>query len=179
MTHPALWRSAERKDVDALNHFTCTDAKPELRRKDWRDYTPRWWEYEVQSSIRNLRPPFNRHGKQVLLREDSSGLSAVALLEELDGPAHVEISLIGVASRCRGQGVSDEAVDEALDRITDAALESSVPEVLVQAWVWFENRASQALWRRYDFAEPEEHEAGVGIWSLRLLTSAEDIEEPE
>ena len=30
-----------------------------------------------------------------------------------------------------------------------------------------------------DFAEPEEHEAGVGIWSLRLLTSAEDIEEPE
>lgn len=177
MTHAAVWRSAERKDVDALNHFTCTDAQPELRRKDWRDYTPRWWEYEVQASIRDLRPPFNRHGKQVLLRQDPYGLSAVAFREELDGPAHVEISLIGVATRCRGQGVSDEAVDEILDRITGVALAAGEPEVLVQAWVWFENRASQTLLARHDFAEPEEHEAGVGTWSLRLLTSADDAEE--
>lgn len=122
--------------------------------------------------------PFNRHGLQLLLGEDGEGLAAVALFGELDGPAHVEICLIGVETRCRGLEVSDNAVEEALDSITAMALASEAPEVLVQAWVWFENRASQDLWRRHDFQEPAEHELGVGIWSLRLLTSPADVVEP-
>jgi hypothetical protein len=71
---------------------------------------PGWWEFEVQSRIRALRPANLLPGRWVRFGFDSEGLAAVTVVQELDGPAEVEWELGAVAQRLghKGGGYADE-----------------------------------------------------------------------
>ena len=175
MTFLLDWQEGARGHTGDLNTFTCTDFKPRSRERTWRTRHG-WWEFEVQSRIRDLRPPC-RGSSFLRLGYDGVGLAAACLVEELDGPSLVEMSLGAIALRLRhkGGGYADEMMSDALDIVTTRALAARVVEVLAIGHVWEDNAASQALCRRHGFVHTGV-DGGVQQWSMRLLTP-QDVQE--
>jgi len=69
LSAPLEWRSARRDDRGLLQSFTCASDRP----RNWREPHPRLWELEVQSWVRELKPPIHqnralhrRHGKHAV-----------------------------------------------------------------------------------------------------------------
>ncbi len=170
------WRFADKCHIQDLNAFVCTDFRPRPRERTWRTRHG-WWEFEVQSCIRDLRPPY-RGGAFLRVGYDGLGLAAACFVEELDGPDVVEMSLSAVAVRLRhkGGGYADEMFADALDVVTTRALAAEVPEVLLIGYIYEDNAPSQALCRRNGFVHTGDGGEGVQQWSRRLLTTADEDE---
>ncbi len=101
MTRLLTWRSAVRSDRKALGNCICTEPA----KARWNGYNrvhPKPWELEVQSGIRDLRPPAGPD-TVLLLGEDEQGLAAVVLFSDVEGmPSDVVLRAIAVATRLRG-----------------------------------------------------------------------------
>lgn len=102
------WEDGEARHIRDLQQFTCTAFKPAPRERNWRTRDG-WWEFEVQSRIRDLRPPYCG-GAFLRVGYDDRGLAAAFFVEELAGPDVVEMALGAVALRLRskGGGYADE-----------------------------------------------------------------------
>lgn len=165
------WQDGHTGHIPDLHAFVCTAFKPRPRERTWRSRDG-WWEYEVQSRIRDLRPPY-RAGCFLRLGYDGDGLAAVSYVEEIDGPDILEMALGAVALRLRhkGGGYADEMFADALDIITTRALAAQVVEVLLLGRVWEQNAPSQALCRRHGFGHTGDVGKGVQQWSRYLPTT--------
>lgn len=169
MTSLLSWHFGTHAHRSDLPAFQCTDVRPKPREREWRKFTPGWWEYEVQSRVRALRPPY-RTDSFLLVGYDDVGLAAVSFVQELAGPDVVEAELGAVATRLRnkGGGYADELIRETLDALTERALEQQVPEVLVVGHVYELNGPSQALCRRHGFVHTGAGAEGVQQWTKVL-----------
>lgn len=174
MTGLLRWESGQRRHVGDLQLFECTSFKPPRVLRGWPPHNlPDWWEYEVQQEIRSFRPPLGR-GRHLWLGYDDEGLAAVITWQELDGPAEVELEYGAVALRHRrvGGGYADELSQVLFDEVTARAIEGGVAAVSMTAYVWNQNRPSQALCRRMLFAHVAEAAPGVQVWHRELLVGA-------
>ncbi|MEU8227451.1 GNAT family N-acetyltransferase [Kribbella sp. NPDC048915] len=164
------WRDGQRGDKQALCGFTCTEDYVKSFLTGWQRVHPKPWEYEVQSLIRDLKPPYS-WPKCLLLGFDDDGLAAVAHYREVDGPAQILLEALAVARRLRGVGggYADDMADELLSTVTDRALEKGVSEVLVEARVFHTNLASQDFCRRFGMRHTGNLRPEVQVWSYRLL----------
>lgn len=164
------WRAAGRSDRSAIDVFTCTREPTKSFATQWRPQHPRWWEWEVQSAIRGLEPPYT-YPKQMLVGLDDHGIGAVSFYEELDGPGAVELSLMAVATRLRNQGggYADEMFRVTLEEIEARAIQTGVPEVSLAGRVWHENHASQRMIRQHGFAHTGHAADGVQVWTAVML----------
>lgn len=88
------------------------------------------WEQEVQSGIRDLRPPVG-HDQSLLVGEDAEGIAAVCLLADQGQASAFKIQAIAVAARYRGQGGAhaDEALDVAFEAAAQRGLDNGRNEI--------------------------------------------------
>lgn len=115
------WYDGHSRHIPDLQKFVCTDFKPRPRERTWRSRHG-WWDYEVQSRLRDLRPPYRGH-RFLRLGYDEAGLGAVSYVEEIDGPDVVEMAVGATALRLRhkGGGYADAMFSDALDVVTARA----------------------------------------------------------
>jgi ribosomal protein S18 acetylase RimI-like enzyme len=131
---------------------------------------PREWEYEVQSAVRQLRPPF-RPPCFLLVGSDSDGIAAVSCRTEVAGPGQVHLELMAVANRHRhtaGYMLGDELWEATLDEIVDRAVQAEAGHILVTAHVHPSNKASQALCERHGFGRTGQADSGYDVWSAEI-----------
>jgi hypothetical protein len=117
--------------------------------------------------VRSYRPP-HRHSKVLLVGEDADGIGAVSAYEELDGPAHIELSLMAVALRLKGQRIGDEMAEFTLQTVVQRAVAKNVRQILAFGYVWHENERSKKMCRRLGMQHTGRGAPGVEQWSLRL-----------
>lgn len=111
------WRDANRGDRGKLKQFVCTTPEKAswvpLRKGK---FHPRQWELDVQSTVRNLKPP-TPPGERIRLGFDDVGLAAVVNIARAKGGDHgVVLQVIAVAQRLRRAEprFGPEALDEAV-----------------------------------------------------------------
>lgn len=128
------------------------------------------WEYEVQSCLRDIRPPLQPPRFMLLAVEDDGSVAAAAVWTELDGPGAVELEFAAVGRPYRGGGgaVAKEVMSRVFDAITQRAIDVGEPEVLVQGWIWHENLASKRLSRKMGMSQVGWGAAGVEQWEARI-----------
>jgi hypothetical protein len=162
------WREARHEDRASLQGFTCTvPAQSVFGQK--RKYHPKPWEQEVQSGIRDLRPPVGQD-QSLLLGEDADGIAAACLLAD-QGEARVfKIQAIAVAARYRGQGGAhaDEALNIALEAAAQRGLGNGRSEIIMVSWVDPKNEPSKFLHQRAGFALRQITQARLEEWAIAL-----------
>lgn len=119
---------------------------------------PKPWELDVQTGIRELRPPLPP-GTVAMLGFDAAGLAAVTMWSSIDDPGEYLFQMAAIATRVRGQqGGSPhahEAIDVALSIMIAEAVQSSARELGVVGRVHHQNRASQRLLSAHGFVRSD------------------------
>lgn len=156
-------RRAEFSDRALLQNFVCTDPSRKHRERGYVRTHPTPWELDVQSNLRNLRPPF---------RDDSEGLTVLVRGGKLVSAAHFGYSTDGeavivfslaVSIDERGQGYGGYLLRTVLGE-----LERQDPDAPVFARIDDRNDSSQALFGGLGFERTEERDAQEV--ALRLWT---------
>lgn len=173
MSHLLEWRSAGKRDREALDTFQCTDDPHKSFASGWKRVHPKFWELEVQSAIRGLEPPY-KYPKRLLIGTDAQGIGAVSHYEEVDGPARVELSLMAVSTRLRNQGggYADEMFRVTREIIEARAIERGFDEVELVGYVWHENHASQRMCREAGLQHTRNAAEGVQVWTAKVPVGA-------
>lgn len=116
----------------------------------------------------------------MLVASDDEHVAAMSVWTELDGPGAVEIEFGAVALHHRRTGgeLAREMFTRTLDLVTEHALSTEVDEVLVQAYIWHENRPSQRLCADFGFAHAGWGHTGVQHWIGKIPIAGADVEEP-
>lgn len=162
---PLTWRSAVHADRQLLHAFECAEKGTRSARTGWKATYPHPWEHEVQSACRVLRPPV-RPPRHLLVGIDDDGqLAALSYRTEVSGPSQVHLELMAVAMRHRRAGVGDQLVIATLSAIADRAVQEDQMAILVSAHVHPENKASQSLCERHEFARTGTSDSGYEVWS--------------
>jgi hypothetical protein len=165
------WREVERQDRLLLQGFTCTVAAAYDPSRGQKVH-PRPWELEVQSYIRNYRPPAGP-GETFLLGLDNEGIGAVSCAAIFDKqPEVIKLLAVAVSTRYRGQGgaVADEALLEGLNAAADLGVASGLSVVSVFGLIHSRNLASQGMCQRHGFTyegdDPDEPD--YQVWSVAV-----------
>lgn len=166
------WRAPDKADREAFQGFACTEPpRPRSAAEPtYRERHDRWWELEVQSWVRAMRPPERAPGKRLLSGWSAGQLKAVALYEEADGLDQILLEVMAVSSDCRmvGGGYADEMFNEVLDRITETCRSAGVDETFISGRIYEHNRASQKMARRMGFSHLDDAGEGVQVWGRFL-----------
>lgn len=173
------WRPANGSDCEDLASFECADP-PKVYKDPHRGYQkvhPRIWEIHAQRMIRDLvkqvaknRGPSRGIHTQVMI--DDQGLCGVASWSELQGPQNVHLDVVGIARRHRYDGtgglIAQQIAQNVLGLIEANARAAGSAELYLHGEIHRENRGSQRLAKRYDFAIAETWESGAQTWELRV-----------
>lgn len=168
MSRLLAWREARHEDRATLQGFTCT-IPAQLVFGQKRKYHPKPWEQEVQSGIRDLRPPVGQD-QSLLVGEDAEGIAAVCLLADQGEASVFKIQAIAVATRYRGQGGAhaDEALDVTFETAAQRGQDSGRSEIIMISWVDPKNEPSKSLHQRAGFALRQITQTGLEEWAVVL-----------
>jgi ribosomal protein S18 acetylase RimI-like enzyme len=163
------WKDGLAADGEELRQFVCSQPPPKAWKSKHRKLLGARWEREVQSGIRDLRPPMPP-GDTLLIGRDLEGIAAVSWWFDQDGPGLVKLLAGAVALRCRrvpGLRLGDELMDETLSRIAERASEAGLDHAMVWGYVHRMNGPSQAMVERHGFfyvSDDDEYQE----WWLRV-----------
>lgn len=160
------WRSIQATDTTGLQGFTCTAPAKSVYYPGRGKAHPYPYELEVQSYVRNLRPPGDGES-MVLLGLSDAEIRAVACMSvaRSDEPG-IEMFLVqavAVTINCRGQGLGDAALQQSIQILEDTnkKYNSDLP---IAAKIHEDNAASQALFRRNGFEEDQPIGSSLVQW---------------
>lgn len=172
------WRSVTRDDREALRAFTCTVPDEKIFHAGrWEKRYPRPYERRVQANIRTGPLGCAPH-EFFMLGWDDAGIGAAIYWEQLDGPGLVELRTCAVDNRHRraGGGVADEMISLFISSCFEAALQEDVESVIAIASIHEDNRNSQDLFRRHQFAQTALADGdGLQAWSTEILVAGAEF----
>lgn len=117
---PLTWREGQLGDRTELQAFVCADPPDKTYVPNRGEYHPTPWAHEVQSYVRDLRPPVTRRREWLAIGRDSEGVASVAHFgNDSDGAGHFVIMIVARDERCAGLGYGRDALDYALAQIAD------------------------------------------------------------
>jgi RimJ/RimL family protein N-acetyltransferase len=112
----------------------------------------------------------------VLIGSDRQGIAAISIIDEVDGPGHVELSHMAISRRFRGKGGghADEMMTKTLDVITSRAFEQGVTFTQVYGYIHPLNHASQSLFRRAGLRRTHDETPDLQQWGRDLILTTDD-----
>lgn len=167
MTDELRWAEGDEGDTTELKEFVCSPPPPPMHKaKDkHRNLAGAYWEREVQTGIRKIRPKVPANELLVVGR-DEHGIVAVSHSYEVGGPSEFKILAGAVALRARDKDLryGDALMDETIDRIIARADAAQVDAVGIWGLVHTRNGQSQALVERNGFDYITEDDDGYQEW---------------
>lgn len=142
------WVVPTGSDAERLKAFCCCPVEvrsPPFHK--WRH--TREWELDAQKMVRQDLPIPPQPPRFVLLAEDSEGIVAVSYFEQ--DRDYVNLGVLAIALRARGQSFGVEVMKQTISRITERAIEQKQVEVVLEGRIDPRNRASIALMQRFGF----------------------------
>lgn len=141
MSQGGEWLYPDRSHRQLLQSFTCTVPKEwRLRSRRREKYHPRPWEYEVQSYVRDLRPPLP-HNRRALISLAGGEMAAVTVVRIVE-PWFYYIEVVAVSLAFQGSGLGGQALRAAIEEAALWGAEHSQPEITVEGFVHRDNRGS-------------------------------------
>ncbi|MDN4598074.1 hypothetical protein [Leifsonia virtsii] len=138
------WRTARKGDRRLLQSFTCTVDRP----RNWREPHPRPWELQVQSWVRELKPPV--HGRRsVDLGFAGPELAAVVVVDHVE-EEFFHIPAVARALDRRGAATGTGIVDHAID-LAAARASPDLDHIILSANIHRRNSASRQCFERAGF----------------------------
>lgn len=146
MDHEVEWVYPDRSHRRVLQEFTCTVPKEfRLRSRRREKYHPRPWEYDVQSYVRDLRPPLPRNKRALVALVDGE-VAAVTVLRIVE-PWFYYIEVVAVALAFQGSGVGAQALRVAIEEAALWGTEHAQTEITIEGFVHRDNRGSLRMCR--------------------------------
>lgn len=167
MTSAITWRSAILADRSLLQAFTCADKPVRNASTRFKPVHRKPWAYEVQSTVRALRPPV-KPPRFMTVGLDDEGIVAVVYYTELDEEL-VHIELVAVAQRAHRQGIAAQLAEVVKGEIFDRWHQLGRDHLMVTAYVHPKNAESRAFCESAGAAVTGTSGTGYEVWAAEFF----------